>query len=89
MDVASGHVKAIDKLFNKDFKGCQAYNLGTGQGTSTLQGIEAFKKASGKDVPYILTDRRAGDLEEVYADCQVAKDELGWEATRDINTICK
>jgi len=89
MDVASGHVKAIDKLFNKEFKGCREYNLGTGQGSSTLQVIEAFKKASGKDVPYVLTERREGDLEEVYADCKRAREELGWEATRDINKICE
>lgn len=79
VDLAKGHVKALQKL-EKSEPAAYTYNLGTGQGYSVLQVVEAFEKASGKKVPYELKPRRPGDIAECYADPALAASELGWKA---------
>lgn len=76
VDLAKGHVAAIDKMK----PGVLIYNLGTGKGTSVFEMITAFEKASEKKLPYKVVERRAGDLAEIYADSSKAEKELGWKA---------
>ena len=78
VDLAKGHLAALDYL--KGAVGCHVWNLGTGQGYSVLQIIEAFEKATGVSVPYKLVERRAGDIAECWSNPAKAKDELGWKA---------
>lgn len=87
LDLASGHVKAIEKLNQNP--GLVIYNLGTGKGYSVLEVVRAFEKASGKKVPYQIVERRAGDIAECYADTQKAQDELGFKAKYDIEKMCE
>lgn len=87
VDLAKGHVKAVDWALKN--KGCEAFNLGTGNGTSVLQLRDAFVKASGIDVPYVIDPRRPGDPDEVYADATKAKEVLGWEAKLGIEEMCE
>ena len=86
MDLATGHVNAIDKI--KENSGVKVYNLGTGKGYSVLDVIKNFSEASGIDIPYVITDRRPGDIAECYSDATLAKEELGWEAKYDIKEMC-
>lgn len=86
VDLADGHLKALDKLTSNP--GCVTYNLGTGIGYSVLDVVKAFEKASGKEIPYKLCDRRPGDIATCYADPAFAKQELGWEASRGIDEMC-
>lgn len=79
VDLAKGHVKALQKL-QKSEPNAYTYNLGTGQGYSVLQVVKAFEEASGKKVPYELKPRRPGDIAECFADPALAAQELGWEA---------
>lgn len=88
VDLAVGHVKALDKMAASDPE-VRIYNLGTGQGFSVLQMIEAFKKASGKEIPYAIKPRRAGDIAQCYADAALAEKELGWVAERGIDEMCQ
>ncbi|HHY71891.1 MAG TPA: UDP-glucose 4-epimerase GalE [Bacillus bacterium] len=85
MDLAEGHVAALDQLT----EGVHIYNLGTGKGTSVLELVKAFEKANGIEVPYEIVDRRPGDIAECYADATKAKRELGWTAKRDIIAMCR
>ena len=85
VDLALGHVKALQKL--SAFEGCQAINLGTGNGVSVLEIVNSFKEISGQDIPYKVSPRRAGDVAEMFADASVAKELLGWSAERDIHTM--
>ncbi|MDP7593013.1 MAG: UDP-glucose 4-epimerase GalE [Litorilituus sp.] len=85
VDLAIGHVKALQNLDR--ISGCQAINLGTGNGTSVLEIVNTFKKISGADIPYKIVPRRAGDLATVYADASLANDFLGWQAQRDLHTM--
>jgi len=87
VDLAEGHLKALEKL-NKN-PGCVEYNLGTGNGYSVLEVVNAFKKASKKEIAYKIVDRRAGDVAECYADPKFAKEELGWEAKYGIEKMCE
>lgn len=80
VDLAKGHVAAINKALDKPGKGCSAYNLGTGTGTSVLEVIAAMEKASGRTVKYVIAPRRTGDIATCYANPTKAKEELGWEA---------
>ena len=89
MDLADGHVAALRKAFATPDLGCVPYNLGTGTGTSVLQMVKAFEKASGKPVPYALAPRRPGDVAACYAATALAEKELGWKATRDVDQMCK
>jgi UDP-glucose 4-epimerase len=86
VDLAVGHLKALDKL--KEKVGVIVYNLGTGCGFSVLDVVKAFEKASGKQVSYELVDRRPGDVAECYADPTYAEKELGWKAERGIDEMC-
>ncbi|WP_312502673.1 UDP-glucose 4-epimerase GalE [Lacrimispora sp.] len=88
VDLAVGHVKALEKLASSEPL-VRIYNLGTGQGFSVLQMIEAFSKACGKNIPYSIKPRRPGDIAECYADAALAKKELGWEAIRGIDEMCE
>ena len=86
VDLAVGHVKAINKI--KENPGVKVYNLGTGNGYSVLDVIKAFSKACGHDVPYVIKDRRPGDIATCYSDASLAKKELGWEAQYGIDEMC-
>ena len=86
VDLVLGHLKALKKI--KKNSGVVTYNLGTGQGYSVLQMIEAFSKASGKEIPYKISARRAGDIATCYADTSKAKEELDWSAQKGIDEMC-
>ncbi|HQR73469.1 MAG TPA: UDP-glucose 4-epimerase GalE [Sulfurovum sp.] len=87
MDLADGHVKALDKM--STFTEIMTINLGTGKGYSVLEVLKAFEAACGKKVPYSIAPRRAGDIATCFADPTYAKAVLGWEAQRGINEMCK
>ncbi len=87
VDLAQGHVKAIDWAL--DNLGCEAFNLGTGNGTSVLQLRDAFVKVTGVDVPYVIDPRRPGDPDEVYANAEKAKNILGWTAKYGVEEMCE
>ncbi|MGN0453438.1 MAG: UDP-glucose 4-epimerase GalE [Ruminococcus sp.] len=87
VDLAKGHVKAIEWVLSN--KGCDAFNLGTGKGTTVLELRDAFVKVTGVDVPFVITDRRPGDFDEVYASPQKAKEILGWQAEYGIERMCE
>ena len=87
VDLAIGHVKAINKLEEK--KGVLVYNLGTGIGYSVLDVIKNFDEACGKHIPYEFKPRRAGDIPVCYSDATLAKEELGWVAERGIKEMCE
>lgn len=86
VDLAIGHVKALDKL--KQNPGVVTYNLGTGQGYSVLEMIKAFSKASQIDIPYEIVERRPGDVAEVYADPSFVNRDLGWKAQKGLDEMC-
>lgn len=87
VDLARGHVKAMKKF--EDTPEVRIYNLGTGNGYSVLQVLHAFEKACGKTLPYVIKERRAGDIATCYADPAKAKEELGWEAEYGIDEMCE
>jgi UDP-glucose 4-epimerase len=86
-DLATGHLKALEKL--DSIAGAQAYNLGTGKGSSVLDVVHAFERASGTKVNYQFAPRRPGDIAECYADVSKAKRELGWEAKLNLDEMCR
>ena len=86
VDLALGHIKALDRLLK--VKGCEVYNLGTGKGYSVLDVVKAFEKASGNKINYRIAPRRAGDVACCYADATKAKEVLGWQAQYDIDDMC-
>ena len=88
VDLAKGHLKALDKI-DKEGKGLYIYNLGTGTGYSVLDMVKAFEKATGRKVAYKIAPRRAGDIATCYADPKKAKEELGWEASKTLEDMCK
>lgn len=85
VDLAKGHLKALNKL--KDIKGVITHNLGTGNGYSVLQMVKAFEKVSGKPVPYQVIERRPGDIAECWADPALAEEELGWKAGKSLEDM--
>jgi len=87
VDLALGHLKALEKVMSAT--GVEAYNLGTGTGFSVLEIVSAFEKASGVKIPYKIVDRRPGDVAVSYADPKKAKTELGWAASRGIEDMCR
>ncbi|KAG7620043.1 NAD(P)-binding domain superfamily [Arabidopsis suecica] len=88
IDLADGHIAALRKL--EDCKiGCEVYNLGTGNGTSVLEMVDAFEKASGKKIPLVIVGRRPGDAEVVYASTERAESELNWKAKYGIEEMCR
>ena len=86
MDLAKGHVKAINKL--KENVGLGIYNLGTGTGYSVLDIVKNFEAATGMKVPYAIKPRRAGDIATCYSDAAKAEKELGWKAQFGIKEMC-
>ncbi|KAI4372228.1 hypothetical protein MLD38_010484 [Melastoma candidum] len=89
MDLADGHIAALRKLFVTEDIGCTAYNLGTGCGTSVLEMVAAFEKASGKKIPIKLCPRRPGDATAVFASTEKAEKELGWKAKYGVEEMCR
>lgn len=87
VDLARGHLKALDKV-RKD-QGVDAYNLGTGKGYSVLDVVKAYEKACGKTIPYQIKPRRTGDVAECFADPKKAREVLGWEAAYGIDEMCR
>lgn len=87
MDLAQGHLDALNAIEQK--KGLHVWNLGTGTGYSVLEIIHAFERASGKNIPYQIAPRRQGDIAMCYANPAKAERELGWKATRDLETMMK
>jgi len=87
-DVAEGHVVALDAIL-ADEPGVHAWNLGSGQGTSVLEMIHAFERASGREIPYDVVDRRPGDLPAFWADPSKAEQELGWTTSRTVDDMCR
>ena len=85
VDLAEGHVTAIEKLT----EGVCIYNLGTGQGTSVLQLVQAFEEVNNIKIPYEIVDRRSGDIAECFADASKAEREIGWKAKRGIKEMCR
>jgi len=85
VDLAQGHVKALQNL--DKIAGCQAINLGTGNGTSVLEIVNTFREISGQDIPYKIVPRRAGDLATVYADANLANELFDWQAMRNLHTM--
>lgn len=87
VDLAIGHVKAIEKM-KHIHDGVLVYNLGTGIGYSVLDIVKGFEKAVGRPIPYVIKERRPGDIATCYADPSLAKTELGWEAVRSLEQMC-
>ncbi|KAC9618548.1 hypothetical protein E3N88_45543 [Mikania micrantha] len=89
-DLANGHLAALRKLSDPEI-GCEVYNLGTGRGTSVLEMVAAFEKASGKEIPLVIAGRRPGDAEVVYASTSKAERELNWKqvAENGIEEMCR
>lgn len=87
VDLAAGHVKALERI--ESSTGVFTYNLGTGIGYSVLDMVKAFSKVVGWDVPYEIKPRRPGDIATCYADPTLAKDELNWEASRSLDKMCE
>jgi len=90
VDLAKAHVKAIGYINSKTFDSDKAtFNIGTGVGYSVLDIINAYEKASNQKVPYKIVPRRVGDIAVCYANSSLAKEVLGWEATRNLEDMCK
>lgn len=87
VDLAKGHVKAIEKVLNST--GCDAYNLGTGKGYSVLDLVNTFMKVNNVDVKYEIKERRPGDIDACYADPSYAYEKLGWKAEKSVEQMCK
>ncbi|PID43047.1 MAG: UDP-glucose 4-epimerase GalE, partial [Proteobacteria bacterium] len=87
VDLARGHVKAVDRL--ADNPGVVVYNLGTGRGYSVFEMVRAFEQASGKTIPCRIAPRRSGDIASCYADPSKAERELGWKAAYDLADMCR
>lgn len=85
VDLAIGHIKAIERI--KRERGVLTYNLGTGQGYSVLEMIQAFERASGKQIAYQIVDRRSGDIAECWADPAYAANDLSWKAERTLQDM--
>lgn len=85
VDLAQGHLKALASLHKAR---CLEVNLGTGHGYSVLDVVNAFSKVSGRDIPYVISPRRAGDVASCFADPALAERELGWRAERNIEAMC-
>jgi UDP-glucose 4-epimerase len=86
VDVAEGHLAALERLFDRP--GCHVYNLGTGTGHSVLDVVAAFERVTGARVPYQIEERRPGDVDAAWAAVDKARDELGWKASRSLDQMC-
>jgi UDP-glucose 4-epimerase len=89
VDLARGHVAALQKLYNPEPVGCRSINLGTGQGVSVLELIEGMRDATGTTVPSHRAMRRKGDIASMYADVSLAESFLGWTATLGVKDMCQ
>ena len=87
VDLAKGHVKALEKL--KDTGLMETFNLGRGEGVSVMQLLRTFEKATGQKIPYTIGKRRPGDLPAFWADTRMAERELQWRATKTIEQACR
>ncbi len=87
VDLARGHVAALAWMDGRT--GCEVFNLGTGTGTSVLEIIKAFSAACGRELPYVVEPRRAGDVTANWADCTKAREVLGWQAEFGISEMCR
>ncbi|MDD2432063.1 MAG: UDP-glucose 4-epimerase GalE [Firmicutes bacterium] len=87
LDLADAHLKALEKIINTN--GVEIYNLGTGVGYSVLDVVKTFAKVNNVDVPFVITERRPGDVATCYADPAKAFKELGWKAKRDLADMCR
>lgn len=87
VDLAKGHLKAIENLEKES--GAEAYNLGTGEGSSVLDVVKTFEKATGKKINYELTDRRPGDAAVCFADVRKAKEKLNWQTEKNLEDMCR
>lgn len=87
VDLAKGHLAALEYIAKNT--GCEAVNLGTGNGTSVLELLHAFERASGKKVPYRIVERRAGDIATCYAEPDKAARLLHWHAEKNIDDMCR
>jgi UDP-glucose 4-epimerase len=88
VDLAKAHVIAVDRMIKKKMKkDFEVFNLGTGNGFSVLEVIKSFEKVTGEKLNYRIVDRRAGDVEQVWADTKFANDELGWKAEKDLDEM--
>ena len=85
VDLAKAHVIAVNRLLeNKNKAGYEIFNLGTGNGVSVLEAVNAFEKATGVKLNYKIVGRRAGDIEKIWADTTFANKELGWKAEKGL-----
>lgn len=87
VDLAKGHIKAMEKITNG--VGVETYNLGTGKGCSVLELVKTFEKVTGQRIPYAIVDRRPGDIAVCYADPSLAETMLGWKAVKNIDDMCR
>ena len=87
VDLAQGHIKALEKI--QDTTGVGIYNLGTGTGYSVLDLVNNFQDANGVEIPYVIVDRRPGDVATCYADATKAREELGWTAKKTLADMCR
>ncbi|HEL2737434.1 TPA: UDP-glucose 4-epimerase GalE [Streptococcus suis] len=87
IDLAIGHIKALEKISTTE--GVHTYNLGSGQGTSVLELVQAFEKVNGVPVPYKIVDRRPGDVATCYANADKALEELNWKTEKTIEDMCR
>ena len=87
VDLACGHVAACEYLQNST--GCDVFNLGTGNGYSVLDLVNAFKRVNDIDIPYAIVDRRPGDVARCYANATKALEKLGWKAEKNLDDMCR
>ena len=87
VDLAKGHVAAVDYVLRN--RGCEVFNLGTGNGYSVLDMVNTFARVNAVEVPYVITDRRPGDIATCYADPTKSRKLLGWAAERDLADMCR
>ena len=87
VDLARGHVAALAWMDGRT--GCEIFNLGTGTGSSVLDVIRSFSAACGREIPYVIEPRRAGDVTANYADCTKAREQMGWSARYDLDDMCR
>ena len=87
VDLATGHVKAVDYALGHT--GAEVFNLGTGVGYSVLDLVKAFEKANGVPVPYVIAARRPGDIATCYSDPSKARTVLGWKAVHNVEDMCR
>lgn len=89
IDLAQGHIAALEKLYDESFKGCRAWNLGTGRGSTVFDIVKAFNRAAGQDLPYEIAPRRAGDVLDLTAVPDRAREELGWSTKKTLEEACE